>query len=151
MVQSLSMVTVGRAMQKQELKQHQTAVLYVPAHACLELRFTYACYVTGSFSCLQHNQVTGVGKSARYYNAKIGPRREKTCLRGFANNTVADQPAHPRSLISAFVIRFLERIICKLTTGEISMFWLVSIAEENGLSLALSETPKTGFVASMPK
>ena len=40
-----------------------------------------------------------------------GPRREKTCLRGFANNTGADQPAHPRSLISAFVIRFLESII----------------------------------------
>ena len=35
-----------------------------------------------------------------------GPRREKTCLRGFANNTGADQPAHTRSLISAFVIRF---------------------------------------------
>ena len=28
---------------------------------------------------------------------KIGPRREKTCLRGFANNTGADQPAHPQS------------------------------------------------------
>ena len=37
----------------------------------------------------------------------FGPRREKTCLRGFANNTGADQPAHPRSLISAFVIRVL--------------------------------------------
>ena len=37
---------------------------------------------------------------------KIGPRREKTCLRGLANNTGADQPAHPRSLISAFVIHF---------------------------------------------
>ena len=36
-----------------------------------------------------------------------GPRREKTCLRRFANNTGADQPAHPRSLISAFVIRVL--------------------------------------------
>ena len=35
-----------------------------------------------------------------------GPQREKTCLLGFANNTGADQPAHPRSLISAFVIRF---------------------------------------------
>ena len=39
--------------------------------------------------------------------AKNGPRREKTCLRRFANNTVADQNAHPRSLISAFVIRIL--------------------------------------------
>ena len=38
-------------------------------------------------------------------NIIIGPRREKTCLRGFANNTGADQPAHPRNLISAFVIR----------------------------------------------
>ena len=51
-----------------------------------------------------------------------GPRREKTCLRGFANNTGADQPAHPRRLISAFVIRFLESIICKLGAGEISIF-----------------------------
>ena len=50
------------------------------------------------------------------------PRREKTCLRGFANNTGADQPAHPRSLISAFVIRFFKSIICKLATGEISNF-----------------------------
>ena len=46
-----------------------------------------------------------------------GPRRKKTCLRGFAKNTGADQPAHPRSLISAFVIRFLESIIGKLATG----------------------------------
>ena len=42
------------------------------------------------------------------YQPVYGPRREKTCLRGFGNNTGADQPAHPRSLISAFVIRFLE-------------------------------------------
>ena len=39
-----------------------------------------------------------------------GPRHEKTCLRGFANNTDADQPGHLRSLISAFVILFLESI-----------------------------------------
>ena len=50
-----------------------------------------------------------------------GPRREETCLRGVTNNRGADQPAHLRSLISAFVIRFLESIICKLATGEISI------------------------------
>ena len=50
------------------------------------------------------------------------PRREKTCLQGFAYNTGADQPAHSRSLISAFFICFLESIICKLATGEISIF-----------------------------
>ena len=52
----------------------------------------------------------------------FGSRREKTCLRGFANNTAADQPAYPRSQISAFVIRFLESIICKLATSEIAIF-----------------------------
>ena len=52
----------------------------------------------------------------------IGPRREKTCLRGFANNKGAVQPAHPRSLISAFLINFLESIIRYLVTGEISIF-----------------------------
>ena len=51
-----------------------------------------------------------------------GPRCEKTCHLGFANNTGADQPAHMRSLISAFVICFLESIICKLATGETSTF-----------------------------
>ena len=41
---------------------------------------------------------------------------------GFANNKDADQPAHPRRLISAFVIRyFLESIISKLGTSEIQL------------------------------
>ena len=73
--------------------------------------------------------------------ALYGPRREKNCLQVFANNTGADQPAHPGSLISGFVIRFSESTICKLATGEISIFSLVSVVDEIGLSLALSETP----------
>ena len=48
-----------------------------------------------------------------------GPRREKTCLRGLANNKCADQPAHPRSLISAFAFRLLKRIISKLAPSKI--------------------------------
>ena len=39
-----------------------------------------------------------------------GPGRKKTCLRRFVNNNGADQPAHPRSLISPFVIHLLERV-----------------------------------------
>ena len=66
------------------------------------------------------------------------------------NKKGADQPAHPRSLISAFVICLLEMIIFKLATSKFSSFWLVSVAEEIGLSIALSENPKTGLVASMP-
>ena len=34
------------------------------------------------------------------------------------NNTGANQPAHRSRLISAFVIRFSESIICKLASGE---------------------------------
>ena len=34
----------------------------------------------------------------------------------------ADQPGHPCRLISAFVIRFLESIMCKIATGKISIF-----------------------------
>ena len=79
-----------------------------------------------------------------------GPRREEICLRRFANNTDADKPAHPRSLISAFVILLLKSIIFRLTAGEISMFYLISVADEICFSLALSETRKTGFVTTRP-
>ena len=41
------------------------------------------------------------------------------------------------SLISAFVIGFLKRIICKLATGEISIFKLVHKAEETVFLLIL--------------
>ena len=67
------------------------------------------------------------------------------------NNTGTDQPAHPRSLISAFVIRFLENIISRLARSKISINYLDSVAEQAGLKLALTETPKTGFLPSRPK
>ena len=38
----------------------------------------------------------------------------------YANNKGTDQPAHPRSLISAFVIRCLDSIIPILAIGKIS-------------------------------
>ena len=66
------------------------------------------------------------------------------------NNKGTDQSAHARSLISAFVIRFSISIISELATSEISIFYLVPVAEETDLSLALSETRKTGFLAMRP-
>ena len=71
-----------------------------------------------------------------------GPQREKNCLQGFANNKGTDQPAHSRRLISAFVFRAMESIISKHATSEILIFYLVSVAEETGLNLALMETRK---------
>ena len=50
---------------------------------------------------------------------------------GLVNNKGADQPAHTRSLISAFVFaHFISRL---------------SVAKETGLSLALSKTSETGL------
>ena len=37
----------------------------------------------------------------------------------YANNKGADQPAHPRSLISAFVIRCLDSIMSLVSIAEI--------------------------------
>ena len=36
-------------------------------------------------------------------------------------------------------------LLCKLATGEISIFLLVSVAEGTGLKLALSENPEDRF------
>ena len=58
----------------------------------------------------------------------------------------ADQPAQPRSLISAFVVRCLDSIILLLATAEISRLQLASDDEQPGLSLIWSETPKIGFL-----
>ena len=72
----------------------------------------------------------------------------QTCFKnnrapGFANNKDTNQPVHPYSLISVLVIRVLESIISKLAICKAFLFWLVSVAEQAGLNLTLSETPKT--------
>ena len=53
-------------------------------------------------------------------------------------------------MTSAYAIRLLESIISKLATSKFSIFYLVSVAEETGLRLALLETLKTTFVATKP-
>ena len=52
----------------------------------------------------------------------IWPLTRENLSSVFANNKGADQPAHPRRLISAFVVRFLKSIISKLASREISIF-----------------------------
>ena len=69
---------------------------------------------------------------------------------GGLRTTQAQTSLRIRSLISAFVIRFLKKIISKLASKEISIFFLASVAEQAGLKLTLSETPKTGFLTSRP-
>ena len=63
----------------------------------------------------------------------------------YANNKAADQPAHPRSLISAFVVRYLDSIVSIVSRFAISLLSLASVAEQASLSLTWSETPKDRF------
>ena len=73
------------------------------------------------------------------------PGHEKMCLMSYANNKGADQPAHPCSLISAFVVRCLDSIISLDSIEEISRLQLASVAAHAGLCLAWSKTPEDTF------
>ena len=53
----------------------------------------------------------------------------------YANNKGADQPAHLRSLISAFVVHCLNSIIPLVSISKISSLCLASVATQAGLSL----------------
>ena len=65
--------------------------------------------------------ITNHSKYLLSHPTPFGPRCKKICLPGDAN-TGADQPAHLRRLISTFVIRYLESIISKLASSEMSIF-----------------------------
>ena len=73
------------------------------------------------------------------------PGHEKMCLMSYANNKGADQTAHPRSLISTFVVRCLESIISLDSIPKISRLYLASVAAQAGLCLAWSKTPEDTF------
>ena len=82
---------------------------------------------------------------------KIGHRHEidRTVL--YTNTKVADKHAHPRNLISAFVVRFLESIMIPLNTGRSFIILGVFVAEQAGVCFTLSHAPKISFLASRPK
>ena len=63
----------------------------------------------------------------------------------YVNNKGADQPALPRSLISAFVVRCLDTVMSLVSLTEISNLMLTSVAEQASLSLTSLETPEDTF------
>ena len=70
--------------------------------------------------------MTGRWGGGRFRHEKksstIWASTQENNLRWVANNKGTDQPAHVRSLISAFVIRRLESTISKHASCEISIF-----------------------------
>ena len=73
------------------------------------------------------------------------PGHEKMCLMLYANNKGADQPAHPHSLISAFIVRCLDSVMSLVSVTKISNLILASVIEQASLSLIWSETPEDTF------
>ena len=63
----------------------------------------------------------------------------------YANNKGADQPAHPRSLISAFVVRCLDSVMSLVSVTKISSIMLPSVGEQASMCLTWSETPEDTF------
>ena len=53
----------------------------------------------------------------------------------YANSKGADQTAHPRSLICAFVVRCLDSVMSLVSVTKISSLMLASVGEQTGLSL----------------
>ena len=78
------------------------------------------------------------------------PGHEKMCLMSYANNKGADQPAHPRSLISAFVVRCLDIISRFYSRNFKTLASFCGCAGRFvsglvGLCLAWSKTPEDTF------
>ena len=68
------------------------------------------------------------------------------------NNKGVGKTVHSHvGLISTFVIHHLHSITSSLISYKISIFWLVSEAEEAVLSITCLDNPKTGFQAMRPK
>ena len=64
-------------------------------------------------------------------------------------NEGADQSAHSRSLISAFVFRCLDSITPTLASAKIPRIYLASLAEQADLRLTWSEIPEDRFSRDM--
>ena len=87
-------------------------------------------------------------KQCNYYNDNYhtyGPCQEKTwrsiCIRRLKEQT----GLHIRAVWSVFVVHPLESITDKLASRKISIFQLISVTMQVGLSLACSEIPKQVF------
>ena len=61
-------------------------------------------------------------QSSKLSEIPFGQGHAKMCLMPYANDKDADQSAHPRSLISTFVVRCLDNVICILALSKCSRF-----------------------------
>ena len=82
------------------------------------IRFSFPFGVWGRM----WNLIVSVPDHCLFIYFLFGPGHAKKCLMPYANNKVADQSAHPRSLISTFVVRCLDSMICILAISKVLRF-----------------------------
>ena len=87
-----------------------------------------------------------IGDSNGFSIKTYEPHHEKTCFCHMRTTKGAGQPAHLRSLISAFVIPCIGSIISVVSICK--NISLVAITQQAGLSLPWSQNPKTGFLVT---
>ena len=108
---------------------------YFLSFSFILFKFDFNMYYMFSFACLWlfntliiNNFILGSRKryikhfsitEIEIFSITYGPGHAKTCLMSYANNKGADQPAHPRSLISTFVVRYLDSMICILAISNV--------------------------------
>ena len=77
-------------------------------------------YIGTFLTVFSLNNWTVLQEKIQYY-LEMGLDARKPVV-GVCNNKFADQPAHPRSLINAFVILILESVIYKIARSNILIF-----------------------------
>ena len=85
------------------------------------IKLLLACVVQNTFSCI---------REFRLHAYIITERKLPSVNKG------ADQPAHLRSLISAYAVCCLDSTKAIVAIFNISTLWLASVAEKTGLNLA---------------
>ena len=80
---------------------------------CIPCVLVEKLFNSSSFRLLESATYLGLGARKSVFGGK-------QTTKGQAGNKGADQPAHPRRLISTFVIQLMESIVSKLATGEFS-------------------------------
>ena len=93
----------------------------------------------------EHTTIVFFDNPSKHTFTLIGPQRAKTSLWVFANSKGADQPAQSDQCLCYSEVYWKVSYLVLQCTISISL--LVSVAEQVGLNITLSETQKTSLLA----
>ena len=110
------------------------------ADAQADLRLCWA-HMPYCWFCHEAAQILFIRMSIFFLN-QIWATSWENLFMQYANNKGADQPEHPCSLISTFVVQCLDSIIPLASISEISSLCLAVVVAQAGFCLAYRKFPK---------